>query len=295
MYTRFKSQKSGIKVGINTIANSTRSRVVVSPSSPPFHQTNSFSGSNTIFEDDLTSNPITTTASIVVVTDADKMENQNKDDQFHSSNKKNLIPFEFVSGSNKKTTSNNVKKSSDKNSNERSKLLENKQVDSDEIVDATSINYVKSMWEKYVNELGKQDGPLMTEDDDESQYDHLKGFVAFDMEQWWAERSISSMINDKKTSELNSNANFINDKNKNCDSTSSIDDNDSKDIKNIKNNINNCDGLTSALITATTKTKPSFANQDNFIEMSKKYNNSKYSFNLTVSKHIQNNAQLCFS
>ena len=31
MYTRFKSQKAGIKHGLNQIANSTRSRVVVPP------------------------------------------------------------------------------------------------------------------------------------------------------------------------------------------------------------------------------------------------------------------------
>jgi hypothetical protein len=33
MYTRFKSQKAGIKHGLTQIANSTRSRVVI-PSSP---------------------------------------------------------------------------------------------------------------------------------------------------------------------------------------------------------------------------------------------------------------------
>ena len=55
------------------------------------------------------------------------------------------------------------------------------------------------MWEKYSSEIGKQDGPLRHVDDN-SQYPHLNGFVAFDMEHWWAERSISSMINEKSLS-----------------------------------------------------------------------------------------------
>lgn len=50
------------------------------------------------------------------------------------------------------------------------------------------------MWDKYSSEIGTQNGPLKHVDENE-QYPHLDGFVAFDMEHWWAERSISSMIN----------------------------------------------------------------------------------------------------
>lgn len=49
------------------------------------------------------------------------------------------------------------------------------------------------MWDKYSSEIGTQNGPLKHVDENE-QYPHLDGFVAFDMEHWWAERSISSMI-----------------------------------------------------------------------------------------------------
>lgn len=49
------------------------------------------------------------------------------------------------------------------------------------------------MWDKYSSEIGTQNGPLKHIDENE-QYPHLDGFVAFDLEHWWAERSISSMI-----------------------------------------------------------------------------------------------------
>lgn len=49
------------------------------------------------------------------------------------------------------------------------------------------------MWDKYSSEIGTQNGPLKHVDEN-AQYPHLDGFVAFDMEHWWAERSISSMI-----------------------------------------------------------------------------------------------------
>ncbi len=52
------------------------------------------------------------------------------------------------------------------------------------------------MWEKYSSEIGKKDGPLRHVDENCQEYPHLNGFVAFDMETWWAERSISCMIND---------------------------------------------------------------------------------------------------
>lgn len=54
------------------------------------------------------------------------------------------------------------------------------------------------MWDQYSSEVGTQDGPLRHVDENE-QYPHLNGFVAFDMEHWWAERSISTMIKNEST------------------------------------------------------------------------------------------------
>ena len=137
------------------------------------------------------------------------------------------------------------------------------------------------MWEKYATEIGKQDGPLMHVDE-QAQYEHLKGFVAFDMEQWWAERSISSMINDDNKTKLFDNK--INDVKLTNDKNNSIDlNNNSYTIKDKNFNINKKLNHHNIII-----------NQDNLIEISKKYN-PKYSFNLTVSKSLQNNLQMCFS
>ncbi len=55
------------------------------------------------------------------------------------------------------------------------------------------------MWEKYSSEIGTQNGPLRHVDES-AQYPHLNGFVAFDIEHWWAERSISCMINEAPSS-----------------------------------------------------------------------------------------------
>ena len=53
-------------------------------------------------------------------------------------------------------------------------------------------------WEDYAYKIGTEDGPLRyVIDDSDSNLPHLNNFVAFDMEYWWAERSISSMINQK--------------------------------------------------------------------------------------------------
>ncbi len=97
MYTRFKSQKSGIKVGLNTIANTTRQRVVVSPSATnltnPISSLNGNNVSNKLVNDDLSVNPITTTASIVVVTEADKSLNESTGSV--DLNNKNIIPFDL--------------------------------------------------------------------------------------------------------------------------------------------------------------------------------------------------------
>ncbi len=136
------------------------------------------------------------------------------------------------------------------------------------------------MWEKYANEIGKQDGPLMHVDE-QAQYEHLKGFVAFDMEQWWAERSISSMINDDNKNLFDQ----TNDVRSTTNKKNNIDlNNNFITVKN-KNNFNTNNKLNNHNI---------IINQDNLIEISKKYN-PKYSLNLTVSKSIQNNLQMCFS
>jgi hypothetical protein len=136
------------------------------------------------------------------------------------------------------------------------------------------------VWEKYANEIGKQDGPLMHVDE-QAQYEHLKGFVAFDMEQWWAERSISSMINDDNKNLFDQ----TNDVRSTTNKKNNIDlNNNFITVKN-KNNFNTNNKLNNHNI---------IINQDNLIEISKKYN-PKYSLNLTVSKSIQNNLQMCFS
>jgi hypothetical protein len=134
------------------------------------------------------------------------------------------------------------------------------------------------VWEKYANEIGKQDGPLMHVDE-QAQYEHLKGFVAFDMEQWWAERSISSMINDdnKKLIDRTNDVRPTN-KNNNVDLNNNIITKKDKNL-NINSKLNHHNII---------------INQDSLIEISKKYN-PKYSFNLTVSKNMQNNLQMCFS
>ena len=54
------------------------------------------------------------------------------------------------------------------------------------------------MWDQYSSEIGTQDGPLRHVDENE-QYPHLNGFVALDMEHWWAERSISAMMKTETT------------------------------------------------------------------------------------------------
>lgn len=92
-----------------------------------------------------------------------------------------------------------------------------KKVVVEEPVDPVCISYVKSckflarmkhslhqvldyfnfipVWEKYCDEIGTDNGPIRHVDESNAQdYPHLNNFVAFDMEHWWAERSISCMI-----------------------------------------------------------------------------------------------------
>lgn len=70
-----------------------------------------------------------------------------------------------------------------------------------------SLNYVIKqfhlilVWEKYCDEIGTDNGPIRHVDESNAQdHPHLNNFVAFDMEHWWAERSISCMINDSPQS-----------------------------------------------------------------------------------------------
>ena len=61
MYTRFKSQKSGIKLGINTITNTARNRVVIPATSCSSKNTDSTS----IKKIDLNNNVISVPISVV--------------------------------------------------------------------------------------------------------------------------------------------------------------------------------------------------------------------------------------
>jgi hypothetical protein len=56
------------------------------------------------------------------------------------------------------------------------------------------------VWEKYFSEIGTEEGPRRHVDENPQNYSHLNGFVAFDIEHWWAERSISYMINETQAS-----------------------------------------------------------------------------------------------
>jgi len=63
----------------------------------------------------------------------------------------------------------------------------------EEIGDINCILYVKSTWEKYAREIDTEKGPSRLVIDENSQCPHLNGFVAFDLEHWWAERALDSI------------------------------------------------------------------------------------------------------
>jgi hypothetical protein len=72
MYTRFKSQKSGIKLGINTLTNPTRSRVLI-PTNGTSTGTSSCSSTSSSSQNvnllsvlDSSENPITSTAKVII-------------------------------------------------------------------------------------------------------------------------------------------------------------------------------------------------------------------------------------
>ncbi|RNA26911.1 hypothetical protein BpHYR1_023707 [Brachionus plicatilis] len=195
MYTRFKSQKSGLKLGLNNIASN---RKVVAPSSnmassvcstistcssnlsltsnEPKSQKTSGETSPIYSPPASIINSVMTVSSILVDDNNNSLPNGNP-----SLADSTIIPFQYNDDEARKDKNTHGKKQA---KNESS---------SEEPVDLTCISYVKSMWDKYSSEIGTQNGPLKHIDENE-QYPHLDGFVAFDLEHWWAERSISSMI-----------------------------------------------------------------------------------------------------
>lgn len=182
MYTRIKSKKSGIKVGINTIANNPRQRVlssstIVNSDSKKISDANNNVISNPISSPELNS-ALMATASIVL------------DD------KNNFSPDAIKDNATIPTVSNAFQM---ENNPEKPKKKSNKdkKIVVDENVDPICITYVKSMWEKYSDKIGTENGPLRHIDESSQDYPHLNNFVAFDMELWWAQRSISCMMNEK--------------------------------------------------------------------------------------------------
>jgi len=78
MYTRFKSQKSGIKLGINTIANKSHSRVLIPSISTTVTLNNDSSNSSTI---------IKSTASIILNEEiSNNVINSVNDEMLHKEN-----------------------------------------------------------------------------------------------------------------------------------------------------------------------------------------------------------------
>jgi len=187
MYTRFKSQKSGIKHGINTITNAARNRVVIPATSCSSKNTDRIFIKKIDLNNNVISVPISvvnSTAS-VVLDDEEATSNDLK-------NENSTIPL--ISNALNPNEKQEQAKGSKSNKSKKLVVVE-------EPIDPVTITYVKSMWEKYSEEIGTEDGPLCYLEEN-TDYPHLNGFVAFDMEHWWAERSISCMINEK--SSLNS-------------------------------------------------------------------------------------------
>lgn len=151
---------------------------------------------------------------------------------------------------------------------------------------------MKSLWEKYASEIGTQNGPLRYEED-ASQCTHLNGFVPLDMESWWAERSISCMINDKSR-RANDNANESNSKNLTTANSNPI-------------------TTTNTITTQKSAISPILASLDSELSLIDSNNNERklasinslnksISYKLATAKpitpaalHHYNNFQLCFS
>lgn len=165
MYTRFKSQKSGIKMGLNTITNK-NPRIMSTNSDPTPKKT------------DLKSTTVLITNASVVLED-----------------KLVVVANDPIDNSTISLLSIDKSEESPKNGNKNKKSK--KEVIEESDIDPVGTSYVKSMWEKYLSEIGTESGPQRHVDETPHNYPHLNGFVAFDMEHWWAERSISSMLNEK--------------------------------------------------------------------------------------------------
>lgn len=134
-------------------------------------------------------------------------------------------------------------------------------------------------------------------DENDAEFPHLNGFVPFDMEYWWAERSISSMINEtlQKTNVPHSPKSTKNDFEQS--QTLIKDDTLNMNRNQIKNEINkartNAFNLNSNQMTPSTMSIASI-----LITSSKSKYNSSLSKAATASLkpfNLTNNLQLCFS
>ena len=223
MYTRFKSQKSGLKLGINSISNSSsapRSRVVPTSTSSLSTSSTAATTATTISSTGASSTTVSLTPSSStqslnatsntidpIILNADFDFIINTDESHHlipvsnnaaTSNDKIKATTTLLSNLNRtKSMSNSCSSKSKKNKESQSEQKNVIQIveNIDEPIDLNCISYVKSKWEKYESEIGTEKGPLRHVDQNE-QYPHLNGFVAFDMEHWWTERAISCMINE---------------------------------------------------------------------------------------------------
>jgi len=151
---------------------------------------------------DSSENPITSTAKVIIADQPSVVT----DDNVLISGDISTISYQLNRDTESKP--NTKTKSSKKLSSNTSKD------NAEEQVDPSCLSYVKSTWEKYVNEIGTEKGPLRHVDEGSQEYPHLNGFVAFDMEHWWAERSIS-LINESKCSSASSSSSKIADVNNN--------------------------------------------------------------------------------
>ena len=159
--------------------------------------------------------------------------------------------------------------------------------------------FLNKAWEQYALQIGTEDGPLLYEiDETDSNYPHLNGFVPFDMEYWWAERSISSMINENvhntNVQHSNSNQNEYKQNSVNVNTLVTTNCNHFQDAKSENNNNNKNQNV----LNFNTNMTPSAMSIASFLISSSK---SKYNASLSKSTtslkpfNITNNLQLCFS
>ncbi|CAF0896739.1 unnamed protein product [Brachionus calyciflorus] len=217
MYTRFKNQKSGLKLGLNTIVNN---RKVVIPISSNLASSVCSSISTSSSNQSLNSTDYVNTSakisgdtsplhspspsilnSVLTVSSVLIDDNQTNENSLNGINKSDISPAEnpiipFLLKSQYNDDGANIVTKSNFTSHRKREKNNLNGEPIDEPIDLTCVSYVKSVWDKYSDEIGTQNGPLRHVDEN-NQYPHLNGFVAFDMEHWWAERSISTMMNNK--------------------------------------------------------------------------------------------------